>query len=272
MAINNKLNLNSRTIFSKSKIALLIVVRNAAIGLISGCIMGAFFGVGYFTYSIFTLWLGAGLGLVLGLVNGLLLSIITCQFFHPLRSVFFYRILVELISASTAGGGTAVFGLWLFSSRRMTPTTAVFIGFNSVLASLVAGCAGALAGQNISRWYTGIVQRHHRSQQEQTAKNTLPNSTSLNEIDRDRRGVVLSEIFGWIGVALFSLICSFFGYNSLKQLICGSQDVILCFSSPRLYTSFIAGYKAILFIIFRVLLIPAGVLFIFAIVRSQTRR
>lgn len=269
MVDSNEHNLENQKPISKPKIVVRLVQRSLTIGLISGSVLCALFGSGYSNYfPLFTLLLGAGSGLVLELVNGLLLSVITYYFFRPLRHVFLYQILVKLISAFIAGGGVAFVGLWIFSSIAMTPGSAVYVGLHFVLTSLIAGWAGALAGQNISRWYKNV----NRNQQEQTARNTLPSSIRFDETARDRRTIIWSETLGWIGIALFSLLCSFFGYDLLKQLVCSNQDVVLCFSSPRLYTSFVTGYEIILPMVLKVMLILAGVMLLSSIARSQIRR
>ncbi|MBE9080492.1 hypothetical protein IQ241_24960 [Romeria aff. gracilis LEGE 07310] len=113
----------------------------------------------------------------------------------------------------------------------MTPISAVTIGLGSVLASLVAGWAGALAAQDITRWYAQV------------------------STDHSLRTATFAISPGWIGVALLAVAGSPRRYLPLRWLVCGSHDVISCLPSPRLYTSVAAGFRVTLPIIFVIVLI-----------------
>ncbi|MBD1866521.1 hypothetical protein H6F95_04210 [Cyanobacteria bacterium FACHB-471] len=250
MAINNEPSLKSRTSLSRLKLAGYIVLRSGTIGLISGSVLGGLFGLTLLAF-IWTGAIGAGLGLGLGLVNGLLLSVTTCLFFYPLKYVRLYHGVVKFISASIAAGGAAAFAPWYFSSTPMTPSSAVFIGFNSVLASIVAGWAGGLAGQNIAQWY----EQKSAVDTQELARRISRITITLNKPARHLAAISLAEKLGWISVALFSLLCPLLGKGLLKSLVCGDLDVISCLPSPRLYTSVIEGFKVAIPIVFSIMLI-----------------
>ncbi|MBD2073333.1 hypothetical protein H6F86_05425 [Phormidium sp. FACHB-592] len=154
MAINDASPLKSRSAIARLELARKIVWRSAVIGLISGSILGALFGCAFIPVALWTGALGASLGLGLGLVNGLLLSVTTYLCFYPLNHVRRYRAIVKITSASITARGAAAFGPWYFATTGMTPLTAVRLGFSSVLASVIAGWAGWLAGQNMAQWYS----------------------------------------------------------------------------------------------------------------------
>jgi lipid-A-disaccharide synthase-like uncharacterized protein len=227
-----------------------IILRSMAIGLISGGIMGALFG--FVIFFIWTGMVGAGLGLGLGLVNGILLSLITCLFFYPLKYVRLYHVIVKVISASIAGVGVASFGPWYFSSTYMTPSSAVLIGFGSVLASVIAGLAGGLTGQNISQWYEQETKRDRR---ETTISETRHSIMTPNKAEQNLEVNLWSKNLGWVYIGLLSFLCSLGGNQLLQFLVCGNQDVRSCLPSPRLYTSVIAAFKTIIPIIFVLILI-----------------
>lgn len=231
-----------------------IVLRSGAIGLLSGGVLGALFGSGQFAFfgwqtilacALWTGAIGAGLGLSLGLVNGLLLGLLSCLFFYPLQYVRLYRMMAKIMSVLVAAGGTISFGPWYFSSKAMTPSSAVLIGFSSVLASVISGWAGWLAGQNTTEWYE---QQYARQKGEPTAPKTPSSTTTTNPSIKTQslKTTLRSMGLGWVYVSLFSLLCSFVGRRLLQHLICGTQDVISCLPSPRLYTSVAAGLKVTL--------------------------
>lgn len=251
MALNGTLGPKSPRPISKLQLAWHIILRSTVIGLMSGTILGILF------FPILFIWtgiVGAGLGLGLGLVNGLLLSAITCLFFYPLRSVWLYRLIAKLMGALIAGGGAAVFGPWYFSSQAMTPSSAVLIGFSSVMASIIAGWAGGLAGQNLAQWYE---QKSVAAQPELTTRQTSSGVNPLQKLARYLSAILLSQKMGWISVAIFSLLSSFLGNRILRFLVCGglATDVYACLPSPRLYTSVIEGFKVALPITFLIVLI-----------------
>lgn len=256
MDTNNESSWKSRKSISRLVLAKYIVLRSGAIGLISGAILGVLFGCTLLVF-VWTGIAGAVLGLGLGLVNGLLISTTTCLFFYPLKYVRLYRVTVKIISAFIAGGGAAIAGPWYFSSTAMTPSSAVFIGFSSVLASIVAGWAGGLAGQNIAQWYE---QNSAASRQESTARRISHHTIASNKLARHLKAALSSEKFGWISVASFSLICLSPGNWLLKLLICRdlSADVFSCLPSPRLYTSVMEGFKVTLPIVFLIMLVVVG--------------
>ncbi|MBD2257318.1 hypothetical protein [Pseudanabaena sp. FACHB-2040] len=218
----------------------------------SGSVLGALFGCAYLTLALWTSMVGAGLGLGLGLVNGLLLSLLSCLFFYPLQHIRLYRAIAKTISASVAAGGALGFGPWYFSSKAMTPSSAVFIGFNSVLASVIAGWAGWLMGQNISKWYE---QKYSEIQEELTASQTLQSTITSNKAGRNLAAILLSIGSGWVYLGLLSLLFHFPGYRLLKRMVCGSQDVASCLPFPRLYTSVAAGLKVTMPAVLAVILI-----------------
>lgn len=248
---------------SRLKLSGYIVLRSGAIGLISGSILGGLFGLTFYVYAfIWTGLVGAGLGLGLGIINGFLLSVAACLFFYPLKYVRFFHAMVKLISILIAAAGTAAFGPWYFSSTSMTPSSAVFIGLNSVLASIVAGWAGGIAGHNIAQWY----------QQKSTADTQKPADSSIshsaigsNKFGRNLAAISPTDKSSWISVALFSLLCPWPGRIFLEVLICGDLDVAYCFPSPRLYTSTAIGIKAVFPIVLLVILIAS-------VIRSQVGR
>jgi hypothetical protein len=250
MFINNEPNLKSRKLLSRLKLLGYFVLRSGTIGLISGSVLGGLFGLTLFAF-IWTVPFGAGLGLGLGLVNGLLLGVITCLFFYPLKYVRLYRMVVKFISACIAAAGGAAFAPWYFSSTPMTPSSAVLIGFSSVLISIVAGWAGGLAGQNVARWYE---QKSAVDTQELASRISHSTITS-NKPDRHLIAISSDEKLGWISVALFSLLCPLPGNGLLKFLVCGDLDVISCLPSPRLYTSVIEGFKVTIPIVLSIMLI-----------------
>ncbi|MBD0268731.1 MAG: hypothetical protein ICV77_10610 [Cyanobacteria bacterium Co-bin8] len=261
------------------KWAAAIVLRNGAIGLMSGSVLGALFGCFYFTgifwagtpgfltgifweginaasfvrlisaglglvgLAAFAGTVGAGLGLGLGLVSGLLLSLLSCLFFYPLRYVQLYHAVVKLVGTLVAAVGALSFWPWYFSSKGMTPITAVTIGFVSVLVSTVAGWAGWLASQNISQWYE---QQYTGLKGSNTPGKTLHSVTPSRTASQKLKAIFSSMGSEWIYVALFSLICSFGGKWLLNYVICGNQDAFSCLPSPRLYTSVAAGLKVAL--------------------------
>ncbi len=246
---SNEYGFKSQKSISRLQLAWYIVLRSVAIGLISGGVLGVLFCLLFF---VFTGMLGAGLGLGLGLVNGLLVSVITCLFFYPLKHIRLYHVTVKAISASVAGVGVGIFGPWYFSSTPMTPSSAVWIGFGSVLASVIAGLAGWLAGQNISQWYE---QKTKGDGQEAIVSKTLHTTITPNKADQHLEAILSSRNWGWICVGLLSFLCSFAGNRLLQLLVCGTQDVVYCLPSPRLYTSVIAGSKVVLPVIFAIILI-----------------
>ncbi len=247
-----RLQKSSQRPTSKRQLAQHIILRSTVIGLMSGTILGFLFGLPLLLFIV-TGIVGAGLGLGLGLINGLLLSVITCLFFYPLRSVWLYRLIAKGMGALLAGGGAAVFGPWYFSSRSMTPSSAVLIGFGSVIASIIAGWAGGLAGQNLAQWYE---QKSVPAQQKLIARPTSSAVNPLQKLDRYLGTILLSHKMGWISVAIFSLFSFFLGNQILRFLICGeiAADVYTCLPSPRLYTSAIEGFKVALPITFLVVL------------------
>ncbi|MBN3940267.1 MAG: hypothetical protein V7L21_12990 [Nostoc sp.] len=254
MTNSNEYSFKSQKSISRLELAWYIVLRSVAIGLISGGVLGVLFCLLFF---VFTGMLGAGLGLGLGLVNGLLVSVITCLFFYPLRHIRLYHVTVKVISASVAGVGVAIFGPWYFSStpmfsRPMTPSSAVWLGFGSVLASVIAGLAGWLAGQNISQWYE---QKTKGDGREPIVSKTLHSTITPNKADQHLEAILSSRNWVWICVGLLSFLCSFAGNRLLQLLVCGTQDVVSCLPSPRLYTSIIAGYKVVLPVIVAIILI-----------------
>jgi hypothetical protein len=253
MTTPNDSSLPSPRSLSRLDLATYLVLRSGAIGLISGSVLGVLFGFSFLAF-IWTGIVGAGLGLGLGLVNGLLLSVITCLFFYPLRQVRRYRVIVKVSSAAIAGGGAAVFGPLYFSSTPMTPSSAVLIGFSSILASLIAAWAGGLTGQNIAQWYE---QKSGVAHTEPAAMRTSPSPNPSTQVDRYLKALLLSEKSGWISVAFFSLICLFPGNWLLRFLVCGSwnADPFECLPSPRLYTSVIAGFKVTFPIVLLIMLV-----------------
>lgn len=253
MALNNISSLKGQQSISKLRLAWHIILRSSVIGLVSGAVLGILFGFSPFLL-VWTGIAGAGLGLGLGLVNGLLLSAITCLFFHPLRSVRLYRLIAKVMSAFIAGGGAAIFGPWHFSSTPMTPRSAVLIGFSSVIASIIAGWAGGLVGQNIAQWYE---QKSVATQNELITRQTPSVVNPLQKLDRYLGNILLSQKMGWISVAIFSLFSFFPGNWVLRFLVCGNltTDVYACLPSPRLYTSVIEGFKVALPITFLIALI-----------------
>lgn len=226
---------------SRLKLAGLIALRSTAIGFLSSTAIGFLLGTVIGIFLIFSRGMsisvtGGGLlgiafvtafGTVLGAVVGLPLGIVTSTFFYPLVRVNLYRAISTIMAAVIAGSGAAMWGPWYFSSTRMTPMSAVTIGVGSVLASLVAGWAGALAAQDIAQWY------------EQVSANSFLRTSKLD----------ISP--GWIGVALLSVL----GYLPIGWLVCGSFDAASCLPSPRLYTSVAAGFKVTLPILFTSVLI-----------------
>jgi hypothetical protein len=250
MFINNEPSLKSRRLLSRPKLVGYFVLRSGTIGLISGSVLGGLFGLTLFAF-IWTVPIGAGLGLGLGLVNGLLLGVITCLFFYPLKFVRLSHVVVKFISASIAAGGGAAFAPWYFSSTSMTPSSAVLIGFSSVLTSIVAGWAGGLAGQNIAQWYE---QQSAVDTQELAMRNSHSTITS-NKLGQHLVAISSAEKLRWISVALFSLLCPLPGNGLLKSLVCGNLDVISCLPSPRLYTSVIEGFKVAIPIVLSIMLI-----------------
>ncbi|HIK08172.1 MAG TPA: hypothetical protein IGS40_26390 [Trichormus sp. M33_DOE_039] len=246
---SNEYSFKSQKPISRLELTIQIILRSMAIGLISGGILGALFG---FVFFVWTGTVGAVLGLGLGLVNGILLSLITCLFFYPLKSLRLYHVIVKVISASIAGVGVASFGPWYFSSNYMTPSSGVLIGFSSVIASVVAGFAGWLAGKNIFQWYE---QKNQRERRKSTLKATLHDTTTLNTAEQHLEDSLWSRNLGWIYLGLISFLCSFRGQMLLQFIVCGNQDVRSCLPSPRLYTSVIAGFKVVIPTILVIILI-----------------
>lgn len=229
MTNTDKYSIGNHKIIPKLRLAFYIVLRSVLIGLISGSGLGALFSCYYFNAFLWIQIVAIGLGFGLGLINGLLLCIITCLFFYPLKSFRFYDLTVKIISICIASGGTAIFGAWYFSSTSMTPSTAVAIGFSSVLASIIAGLAGGLLGENISQWY------------QYTTKGKI-------------HEVAFFSNPAWIYVGFLSLM-SPVGNSLLNFLVCGTRNVYSCLPSPRLYTSVIAGFKVAIPIIVLVILV-----------------
>ncbi|MBD1875282.1 hypothetical protein H6F75_17510 [Nodosilinea sp. FACHB-131] len=254
MALNDTPGPKGQRSISKRQLAWHITLRSTVIGLMSGAILGALFG--FFPLPlllILTGIVGAGLGLGLGLINGLLLSAIACLFLYPLRSVWLYHLIAKVMGALIAGGGAAVFGPWYFSSQGMTPSSAVTIGFGSVIASIIAGWAGGLAGQNLAQWYE---QKSVAAQHESITRQTSSGANSLQKLKRYLGNILLSQKAGWISVAIFSLFSFFLRNRVLRFLVCGDlvTDVYACLPSPRLYTSVIEGLKVALPITFLIAL------------------
>ncbi|MBE9155252.1 hypothetical protein IQ265_00110 [Nodosilinea sp. LEGE 06152] len=219
-----------------------LVLRSAAIGLIAGAGLGVLFGSTLFFFVIWTGIVGAGLGLGLGLINGLLTSAVTCLFFYPLRNRYRYRVVVTVVSALTAWGGVIVFGPWYFSDTGMTPSTAVLIGFSSVLASAVAGWAGGLTGQQLAHWYGS---KSVADRLDSMAPHPANAPAQLDKLRYWLYGCFSAQKWGWAMVALFALLSYQVGNPILKVLVCGDRnaDVISCLPSPRLYTSVAAGLR-----------------------------
>lgn len=216
------------------------ILRSAVIGLLSGSVLGGLFGVTYLAF-IWTGLLGAGLGVSLGLVNGLLISAITCLFFYPLHHRRRYQLTVTVMSAFIAWAGVIAAGPWYFSATAMTPSSAVLIGFSSVLASAVAGWAGGLTGQQLAQWYGRLAA----NQPGLVAKQAMADATFINRLKRYLGDIVSGQQAGWVTVALFALLCPRLGNSLLEFLVCGdlNADVVSCLPSPRLYTSVLAGFK-----------------------------
>jgi hypothetical protein len=255
MINSNQYGLKRQKSISRLKVTQYIVSRSMTIGLRSGGVLGALFGASnVFPMLVFSIWtatVGTGLGLGLGLVNGVLLSLITCLFFYPLKYPWLYNLIVKAISISVAGVGVATFGPWYFSSKYMTPSSAVLIGFSSVIASVIAGFAGWLAGKNISQWY----QKNQRKRRKSTLKATLHDTTTLNTAEQYLEDSLWSRNLGWIYLGLLSFLCSFPGRMLLQFIVCGNEDVRSCLPSPRLYTSVIAGFKVVIPAILVIILI-----------------
>jgi hypothetical protein len=260
MASNHKLR-PSQSPPSRLQLTGAILLRSGAIGLISGSLLGALFGSTPLPWSFWTGSAGAKLGLGLGLVGGLVLSALTCLFFYPYKHPRVYPVLVKTTSALLAGSGAALFGPWYFSSSRMTPNSAVFIGFSSVLASVIAGGAGSLVGHHLAQWYK---QASTVNLPESTTDQTNPPQAAPNTLKTWIATVFLSEKLGWISLALLALFGPVPGYWLLKFLVCGdvNANAYDCLPSPRLYTSVPAGFKA---------LFPIVLLWILAIVLLQNR-
>ena len=261
----------------KSELRRSIASRSAAMGFVSGGIMGVFYTMGQklpyilpyiltpgYDLSVLlrdtfktllsqgllsgTLLFSAMFGGILGLVGGVLLGAVTIKSFYPLVRIRRYRAIATAIAVAIAGGGAALFGPMVFSSIPMTPISAVTIGFSSVLISLVAGWAGALAAQDIVRWY------------EQVSANSPLRTSKLT----------IAAILGWIGVALLAV----FGDVAIKYLACGgyrSGVVINCVPSPRLYTSMTAGFRATLPILFVSVLTYALLKKLFKVLQASMR-
>lgn len=205
---------------SRLKLVGLIALRSTVIGFLSGTVTGILFGLMLSSW-VAGVVLGTVFGIVLGAVAGLLLGVVTSMFFYPLARVSLYRAIATIIAVVITGSGAAMWGPWYFSSTLMTPMSAVTLGFGSVLASLIAGWAGALAAQDIARWY------------EQASANSFLGTSKLK----------ISP--GWIGVALLPIL----GWLPMGWLVCGSFDPVRyasCLPSPRLYTSVTAGFKVTL--------------------------
>ncbi|MBD1874251.1 hypothetical protein H6F75_12215 [Nodosilinea sp. FACHB-131] len=220
------------------------IFRSAGIGLLSGSVLGGLFGVTYLAF-IWTGLLGVGLGISLGLVNGLLVSAITCFIFCPLHHRRRYRLTITVMSAFITWAGVIAAGPWYFSATALTPSSAVLIGFSSVLASIVAGWAGGLLGQNLADWY------NHRLIVEQpiwAAEPATSDTTLLNKPKRDLDNIFLGQQAGWVKVALFAMLCPRLGNSLLEFLVCGdlNTDVVSCLPSPRIYTSVLAGLRVTL--------------------------
>ncbi|MBV5260203.1 hypothetical protein FLX56_17470 [Synechococcus moorigangaii CMS01] len=246
---------------SRLKLSGYIILRSGIVGLISGSVLGGLFGLTLFAF-IWTGMVGAGLGLGLGLINGLLLSAIVCLFFYPLKYIRSLYVTLRLISIFIPAGGAAVFAPWYFSSTPMTPSSAVFIGLNSVMASIVAGWAGGLTGQNIAQWYR---RQSMTEVQRLVTTSIFDRATNSNQQNQNFAATFLTEKFNWATVALFALLCPFPVRKVLEFLVCGRLDVFYCFASPRLYTSVVGGFKVAFPIIFLVLLIVL-------IIQSQGRK
>ncbi|MBW4654618.1 MAG: hypothetical protein KME20_16500 [Kaiparowitsia implicata GSE-PSE-MK54-09C] len=217
-----------------------LVLQSGTFGLISGGILGLLFGLCFFSAALWTGAVGAGLGLALGLVNGLFLSVITGLFFFPLLHIRLYQATAIVMSALISGAGTASFGPWYFAEKVMTPSSAVFIGFNSVMASLIAGLAGALIGQYIAQWYEQTWMRESQVPPGQR----IPFGVIAPNPRHHLRQAFCAQRRVWLGVSVLALLSPLVGNWLLRRLVCGTQDVITCLPSPRLYTSVIAGFKA----------------------------
>ncbi|MBD1914356.1 MULTISPECIES: hypothetical protein [Cyanophyceae] len=241
MAINHKSDLKISRLISMPVLIKGFVLRSAVIGLLSGSVLGGLFGVTYLVF-ILTGLVSAGLGIGLGLINGLLISAVTGLFFYPLHHGRRYRLTLTVISAFIAWAGVIAVGPWYVSATVMTPSSAVLIGFGSVLASIVAGWAGGLLGQNLADWY------NHRLIAEQpswAAEPATSDTTPLNKPKRYLDDIFLGQQADWVKVALFALLCPRLGNSLLEFLVCGdlSADVVSCLPSPRLYTSVLAGIR-----------------------------
>lgn len=252
MTNDNEYRLKGQQSLSRRKLAWYIVWRSVAIGLLSGSVLGVLFGFGFIFAFIWTGIVGAGLGLGLGLVNGLLLSLITCLFFYPLKHVRLYYIIAKVISAAVAGIGVAGFGPWYFSSTVMTPSSAVLIGFGSVLASAIAALAGWLAGENISQWYERKTKAYRR---EATITNTQHSTINPNQADQNLEAALVFSNWAWVSLGILSLLSLFAGTRLLQFLVCGTQNIVSCLPSSRLYTSVIAGFKVVLPVLVVVILL-----------------
>jgi hypothetical protein len=217
------------------------VLRSAVIGLLSGSVLGGLFGVTYFV-PIGTSLVGAGLGVGLGLTNGLLIGVITGLFFYPLHHGQRYRLTLTVMSAFIAWAGAIAFGPWYFSTTAMTPSSAVLIGFSSVLASIVAGWAGGLTGQNLADWYS---PKPSAAQPSWASEPATLSATPQNRPKRYWEDIFSGQRSGWVKVALFALLCPRWGNSLLKFLVCGdlNPNVVLCLPSPRLYISVLAGLR-----------------------------
>lgn len=165
-----------------------------------------------------------------------------------------YRAILKIISAALVGSSVAAFGPIYFSSTPMTVSSAVMIGLSSVQASLVAGWSGALAAQNISQWYERVSAKNAQTSAGPEAPSTITSSSARRPFRFFRWSIEFIGL-GWIGVALLAFTNSLGGTALLQRLICGSQDVGICFPSPGLYTSVTAGFKTVLPIVFVAVLI-----------------
>ncbi|MGG6295524.1 hypothetical protein ACQ4M4_14115 [Leptolyngbya sp. AN02str] len=219
-------------------LAIALILRSDLTGLMAGDLLGVVLGTTFFFVALWTGWVGAVLGVSLGIANGFLLSGLTAWFYSPLRRVRQYRALAMVLGAGLASSGAAIFGPWYFATTAMTPTYAVLIGFHSVLASVIAGCAGALIGKNLAHCYEQADSQQSRS--------GTSARISVHPFHPHSASIWATQKYEWMGLTLLTLLCSFWGYGLLQFAVCGYRDVYVCLPSPRLFTSVVAGFRVVL--------------------------
>jgi hypothetical protein len=148
--------IKDKRLMSKRAIIVEFIVRSLTWAIALGAVVGFLFNLtflGPVTYGLFGLGLGIAAGSILGIVNGVVLAIITLRFPNVLDNVDKYKNTVGVVSGvlTLIGSGLAFFAMIYFLFR-----VATFAACISIPASIFAAFAAFYASQKVSAWYVDL--------------------------------------------------------------------------------------------------------------------